>query len=147
MKFYANMHTHSTQSDGGFSPVRLAQAAKEEGYGASVLTDHDTVTGYPELKAECEKLAAFVAQGGRLYISGTSSALSTDGTNKDSFMLSDVMGVQYDAFVDTQPIYLAPTKDGASRFPGFTAEYPEMLPKNRLPLPCEKLQDKKVSFS
>ena len=56
MKFYANMHTHSTHSDGGFSPVRLAQAAKEEGYGAIVLTDHDTVTGYPELKAECEKL-------------------------------------------------------------------------------------------
>ena len=56
MKFYANMHTHSTHSDGGFSPRRLAQAAKEEGYGAVVLTDHDTVTGYWELKEECDKL-------------------------------------------------------------------------------------------
>ena len=56
MKFYANMHTHSTHSDGGFSPQRLAQAAKEEGYGAVVLTDHDTVTGYQEIKEECEKL-------------------------------------------------------------------------------------------
>ena len=56
MKFYANMHTHSTHSDGGFTPRRLAQAAKEEGYGAIVVTDHDTVTGYGELKEECEKL-------------------------------------------------------------------------------------------
>lgn len=79
-------------------------------------------------QAECEKLTAFVAQGGRLYVSGASSALSTDGTNKDSFMLSQLMGVEYDAFVDTQPVYLAPTQDGASWFPGFTAEYPEMLP-------------------
>jgi len=56
MKFYANMHTHSTHSDGGFSPRRLAEAAKEEGYGAVVLTDHDTVTGYDELKEACDEL-------------------------------------------------------------------------------------------
>ena len=56
MRLYANLHTHSTHSDGGFSPRRLAQAAKEEGYGAVAVTDHDTVTGYQELKEECEKL-------------------------------------------------------------------------------------------
>ena len=56
MKLYANLHTHSTHSDGGFSPRRLAQAAKEEGYGAVAVTDHDTVTGYQELREECEKL-------------------------------------------------------------------------------------------
>lgn len=56
MKLYANLHTHSTHSDGGYSPRQLAQAAKEEGYGAVAVTDHDTVTGYQELKEECEKL-------------------------------------------------------------------------------------------
>ena len=56
MKLYANLHTHSTHSDGGFSPAQLATAAKNEGYGAVALTDHDTVTGYTELRKECEKL-------------------------------------------------------------------------------------------
>ncbi len=56
MKLYANMHTHSTHSDGGYTPTQLARAAKNEGYGAVVLTDHDTVTGYTELREECEKL-------------------------------------------------------------------------------------------
>ena len=56
MKMYANLHTHSTHSDGGFSPRDIARMAKWEGYGAVAVTDHDTATGYPELKDECEKL-------------------------------------------------------------------------------------------
>ena len=56
MKLYANLHTHSTHSDGGFTPKQLARAAKKEGYSALALTDHDTVTGYTELREECEKL-------------------------------------------------------------------------------------------
>ena len=56
MKIYANMHTHSNHSDGGYEPWELARAAKKEGYGAVALTDHDTVTGYRELKEECDKL-------------------------------------------------------------------------------------------
>lgn len=56
MKLYANLHTHSTHSDGAFSPAEMAQAAKKEGYGAIAITDHDTATAYPELKAECDKL-------------------------------------------------------------------------------------------
>ena len=56
MKIYANLHTHSTHSDGVYTPAELVRIAKDEGYGAIAVTDHDTVTGYDELKAECEKL-------------------------------------------------------------------------------------------
>ena len=56
MELYANLHTHSTHSDGGYSPAQIARVAKEEGYGAVSLTDHDTITGFPEIKAECERL-------------------------------------------------------------------------------------------
>lgn len=56
MKIYANLHTHSNHSDGGYSPRDLARTAKAEGYGAVAVTDHDTVTGYAELREECEKL-------------------------------------------------------------------------------------------
>lgn len=42
---FANMHNHSTFSDGVYTPEQLAKMAKENGYGAFVLTDHDTVQG------------------------------------------------------------------------------------------------------
>ena len=42
---FANMHNHSTFSDGIFTPEQVAKMAKENGYGAFVLTDHDTVQG------------------------------------------------------------------------------------------------------
>ena len=55
MKFYANLHMHSTHSDGKYNPEELAHIAKEEGYKAIAVTDHDTATGYAELKEECDK--------------------------------------------------------------------------------------------
>ena len=45
MKVFASLHAHSTHSDGVYSPRELARVGKEEGYGALVLTDHDTITG------------------------------------------------------------------------------------------------------
>lgn len=56
MDFYANLHIHSTHSDGKFTPAELAHVAANEGYKAAALTDHDTATGYTEFKAECDKL-------------------------------------------------------------------------------------------
>nr|MBQ4319001.1 PHP domain-containing protein [Clostridia bacterium] len=55
MKLYANLHTHSTHSDGGYTPAQLALTAYNEGYGAVMLTDHDTISGYNEFRVECEK--------------------------------------------------------------------------------------------
>lgn len=42
---FANTHTHSTFSDGPYTPEELAKLAKKLGYRAIVLTDHDTVQG------------------------------------------------------------------------------------------------------
>ena len=56
MDFYANLHTHSTHSDGKYTPTELAQQMSAEGYKAGALTDHDTATGYPEFKAACDRL-------------------------------------------------------------------------------------------
>ena len=55
MENYANLHTHTTHSDGVFTPAELVRVAKEEGYRAIAVTDHDTATAYPELCAACEK--------------------------------------------------------------------------------------------
>lgn len=56
MKPYANLHTHSIHSDGKYSPRQLVSIAKEEGYGAMAVTDHDTVTANPEVAACCREL-------------------------------------------------------------------------------------------
>ena len=55
MKLYANLHTHSTHSDGKYSPAEMVKVAKEEGYKALAITDHDTATAFPFLKEECDK--------------------------------------------------------------------------------------------
>ena len=55
LKMYANLHNHTTHSDGVFSPAELVKVAKDEGYGAVAATDHDTATANPEIKAACEK--------------------------------------------------------------------------------------------
>ena len=51
---YGNLHLHSNQSDGGFRPAFLVRLAKSLGYGAIALTDHETLTGIPELFAAAE---------------------------------------------------------------------------------------------
>ncbi len=56
MNFYANLHTHSTHSDGKYTPEQLAKIAYDEGYKAVALTDHDTATGYTDFKKACDKL-------------------------------------------------------------------------------------------
>ncbi len=42
---FANMHNHSTFSDGPYTPEQLVAMARELGHKAIVLTDHDTVQG------------------------------------------------------------------------------------------------------
>ena len=55
MKMYANLHNHTTHSDGPYTPLELVKVAKEEGYKALAVTDHDTATAYPELVDACKK--------------------------------------------------------------------------------------------
>ena len=55
MKPYANLHTHSTHSDGKYTPKELVTVAKREGYRAIAIADHDSATAYPELKRACEE--------------------------------------------------------------------------------------------
>ena len=45
---YIDLHTHSTASDGSFSPYMVATLAKEANLCAIALTDHDTMAGVNE---------------------------------------------------------------------------------------------------
>lgn len=55
MKLYANLHTHSTHSDGVYDPAELVSIARKEGYQAFAVTDHDTITACEPVRLECEK--------------------------------------------------------------------------------------------
>ena len=50
---YANLHNHSTHSDGVYNVEKITDIIKNEGYLAAALTDHDTVTGNVEMKSAC----------------------------------------------------------------------------------------------
>ncbi|GMO30701.1 MAG: PHP domain-containing protein [Termitinemataceae bacterium] len=51
-----DLHTHSTASDGSFSPAALMREAAAKGLSAIALTDHDTIDGAEEAGNEAGKL-------------------------------------------------------------------------------------------
>ena len=51
MNKLCDLHSHSTYSDGTFSPAQLIAAAEETGLSALALTDHNTVAGLPPFLA------------------------------------------------------------------------------------------------
>lgn len=51
----ADLHVHTTASDGLLSPEELIQRASSLGLTALAITDHDTVDGLPEARSAAEK--------------------------------------------------------------------------------------------
>ena len=52
----ADLHMHSTSSDGQYSPGDLVKMGKEKGLEILALTDHDTFSGAQEAIAAGERL-------------------------------------------------------------------------------------------
>lgn len=50
-----DLHTHSTRSDGTFTPAALVREARAAGLTHMALTDHDTVEGVPEAREEARR--------------------------------------------------------------------------------------------
>ncbi len=57
MKNYIDLHTHSTASDGIYSPTELLQRAHEVGLRVLALTDHDSTAGLDEASEAALHLA------------------------------------------------------------------------------------------
>jgi predicted metal-dependent phosphoesterase TrpH len=47
----ADLHMHTTHSDGRFTPAEVVRRAKERGLGAIAITDHDTCSAFAEARA------------------------------------------------------------------------------------------------
>ena len=64
MEFKADMHMHSTCSDGLLSPFELIEKAAEIGLSGLSITDHDTVDAYtPELFSLANKKGLILCPG------------------------------------------------------------------------------------
>ncbi|MCI9588512.1 MAG: PHP domain-containing protein [Oscillospiraceae bacterium] len=48
MTVLADLHTHSTASDGQYRPAELVRMARDRGIEVLALTDHDTLAGLDE---------------------------------------------------------------------------------------------------
>lgn len=63
MASYIDLHLHSTQSDGTFSPTQVVQRAAELGLSAISLTDHDSVAGVQEAQDVGQNIGVEVIPG------------------------------------------------------------------------------------
>ena len=59
----ADLHTHSTASDGQYRPSELAELVKARGTEVWALTDHDSINGVEEARRAGEALGLRVIQG------------------------------------------------------------------------------------
>lgn len=63
-EFRADIHCHTTCSDGSDSPLKVLHLAKNAGLQGLSITDHDTMDAYtPELFAEAKKLGIELLSG------------------------------------------------------------------------------------
>jgi hypothetical protein len=69
---FADLHLHSSFSDGTYSPEELAAYAVRYGLGVVALTDHDSVEG-------CEPMARACLRRGLEFVPGTELTAELDG--------------------------------------------------------------------
>ncbi len=61
--FRADLHCHSTCSDGSLTPVELVQLAKKQSLQGLAITDHDHVASYAMAKEEAKALGVALIPG------------------------------------------------------------------------------------
>lgn len=63
MSMISDLHTHTTASDGQYTPTELVRLAKEHGIQVLAVTDHDTIAGADEAAAAGDALGLQVIRG------------------------------------------------------------------------------------
>jgi predicted metal-dependent phosphoesterase TrpH len=59
----ADLHLHTTASDGAYTPAQVVDLARRSGLAAIALTDHDTLDGLPEASAAAAGTGVEVVPG------------------------------------------------------------------------------------
>jgi hypothetical protein len=71
-----DFHTHTIASDGSLTPTELVRAAAANGVTAFALTDHDTVDGIAEARAEADLLGVELIAGIEISVNEEDGARS-----------------------------------------------------------------------
>ncbi len=78
-----DLHTHSTASDGSYTPSELVSLAVQQGINRLALTDHDTVDGLSEAEAACHAHSITFVPGVELSVRWRSRTLHIVGLSID----------------------------------------------------------------
>jgi 3',5'-nucleoside bisphosphate phosphatase len=78
-----DLHSHSSYSDGFFSPTDLVDRARQLGVTALALTDHDTVDGLAEAKQAADAASIRLIAGIELSISWQNKSIHVVGLGVD----------------------------------------------------------------
>jgi predicted metal-dependent phosphoesterase TrpH len=62
----ADLHLHSTHSDGTYTPAQLVELARRSGLSAIALTDHDTLAGLADARAAAAGTGVEVVAGAEI---------------------------------------------------------------------------------
>lgn len=89
--FYADLHCHSTFSDGTLTPQELIHLAKRIGLSGLSITDHDTLEAYPDAMKHAEEAGLELLpgvelsashQGQSVHILGYAFSLKSDAIRR-----------------------------------------------------------------
>ena len=90
--FMIDLHTHSTASDGIYSPEDLVQKAQDRNIKVLALTDHDTIDGLKEAKKAFSALER--------YYSGTLCAEKIKEEIESSIMIQRMLSKAQEIFAN-----------------------------------------------
>ena len=82
--FHADLHCHSTFSDGTLSPTALAQRAKSQGVTLWALTDHDELAGLPEAQSAAQAQRLGFLTGVEISVSFANTTVHIVGLGFDA---------------------------------------------------------------
>lgn len=68
MIYSADLHLHSTYSDGTFTPTEVVEKATQLGFSTISLTDHDTIEGLPEAIDAAQRIGLELIPGVELSV-------------------------------------------------------------------------------
>lgn len=81
--FNADLHSHSTVSDGLLTPAQLVRRAHANGVGLLALTDHDELGGIAEARVEAAQLGLRLVAGAEISVSWQDQSVHIVGLGLD----------------------------------------------------------------
>jgi predicted metal-dependent phosphoesterase TrpH len=88
----ADLHVHTTHSDGVYSPCEVVRAAAQAGLQAVAITDHDTVSAVPVARQEADRVGIELIAG---------IELTADRDGRELHLLGYFLTVEHPALLET----------------------------------------------